>query len=130
VNLKTTTKLRTDARSRRGFLTTDLLVAMTILAIAVVPLAYSFLHDARLMRASYRRAVGIEIVDSELEILAAGEWRAFPEGTNSYPVYLAAARNLPPGHFQFTRLGRHLSLEWIPSERTGVGTILRETTLK
>jgi hypothetical protein len=108
----------------------EMTMAMAILVLAVFPLAYSFSAEARLFRATYQRAIAMEIVDGEMEILAAGEWRAFPEGTQVYPVHANAVKNLPPGEFQFTRTGNHLRLEWSATERTGVGRVVREVTAK
>jgi len=108
----------------------ELIVAMAILVIAFFPLAYSISSEAHLFRATYQRAVALEIVDGEMEILAAGEWRAFPEGAQTYPIHANAAANLPPGRFQFTRTGDHLRLEWDPAEKTGVGIVSREVTVK
>jgi hypothetical protein len=115
---------------RRAFLMIELIVAMAILTIAFLPLAYSVNEDGRLFRATYQRAVAMEIVDGEMEILAASEWRDYPEGTQDYPVTAAAARNLPPGQFQFTRAGKHLRLAWLPADKTGVGPVIREVTVK
>ncbi|MHB8523168.1 MAG: type IV pilus modification PilV family protein [Limisphaerales bacterium] len=111
-------------------LTTELIVAMAILVIAVLPLGYSFVRDARFLRASYQRAVAMEIVDGEMEILVAGEWRALPEGTQPYVIQADAAANLPPGRFEVTRAGRRLRLEWASAEKRGIGTVVREVTLK
>jgi hypothetical protein len=108
----------------------DLTVAMAILVIAILPLGYSLMADARHLRVNYQRAVAMEIVDGEMEILAAGAWRSVPEGATSYPIHAAAAANLPPGRFQLTRTGNHLQLEWKPDEHQGVGTIVREVTVK
>jgi hypothetical protein len=120
------------ARTRRGgMLITEAVIAMGILVIAVVPLGYLFLKDARLFRMAYQRAVAVEMVDGEMEILAAGEWRSFPDGTHIYPAPLEAATRLPPGCFQFIRSGKHLRLEWSPAEhKTGIGTVVREVTVK
>ncbi len=117
-------------RNQRGMLMAELIVAMAILVIAVLPLGYSFVSDAKLLRLTYQRAVAVEIVDGEMELLAAGAGRAFPEGTTNYTVSAAAAANLPPGRFQFTRTGDHLRLEWKTTKRLGIGTVIREATLK
>ena len=110
---------------------TEAVVAMGILVIAVVPLGYMFLKDARLFRMAYQRAVAVEMVDGEMEILAAGEWQSFPDGTHVYPVRLEAGTRLPPGRFQFIRAGKHLRLEWSPAApKTGIGTVVREVTVK
>jgi len=64
-----------------------------------------------------------------MEILAAGEWKSFPAGTRIYPVRAAAATNLPPGRFVFTRNDPWVKLEWIPDRPRGLGAIQREARL-
>jgi hypothetical protein len=125
-------KSRDSRRAENGMLMAELVVAMAILMIAVMPIGYSFMQDARLFRVTYQRAVAMEIVDGEMEILVAGEWRAFPEGPQAYTVHAEAAANLPPGRFQLTRAGNQLRLEWAPIDKRGmgVGTVVREVTLK
>ena len=130
VNSITQLKPRAGRRAEHGMLMAELVVAMAILMIAVVPIGYSFMQDARLFRVTYERAVAMEIVDGEMEILVAGEWRAFPEGTQAYTVHAEAAANLPPGRFQLTRAGNQLRLEWAPAVKRGTGTVVREVTLK
>src|SRR5438128_11984527 len=96
--------IRSPARSarQRGALMTELLVAMVLLTSALLPLAYSIAGERRLARALYQRAVAMEIVDGEMELLAAGEWRAFTPGRSDYSVRAGAATNLPPGRFLLT----------------------------
>ena len=78
----------------------------------------------------YQRALAMEIVDGEMEILAAGDWKNFPDGSQNYPVHANAMASLPPGHFQMTKTGSHLRLEWSPDGKHGVGAVVRETTVK
>ena len=59
---------------------------MSILAVAMIPLTYSFVQEQKLCRAYYYRAVVMEILDGELEVLVAGEWRSFKEGSQAYRV--------------------------------------------
>ena len=75
VNPITQLKPRAGRRAEHGMLMAELVVAMAILMIAVMPIGYSFMQDARLFRVTYQRAVAMEIVDGEMEILVAGEWR-------------------------------------------------------
>ena len=117
-------------RSAHAFLMLELMFAMALLAIAFFPLAYSSIADAKLFRITYQRAVAMEIVDGEMEILAAGEWRVYPEGTQTYQVQANAAANLPAGHFQLTRHGNHLRLEWDSDGKSGVSAVVREVTVK
>jgi len=104
----------------------ELLVAIFILLVAVLPLAYSFTSDARLLRASYHRAIAMELVDGELEVLAAGGWRAFMPGTHDYALTGAAVTNLPPGRCQLTLSTILIRLEWKPDQARGVGAVVRE----
>lgn len=120
----------TGIHQARGFLMVDLAVGMAILTLAFFPLAYLFMHERQALRAEYLRAVAVEIVDSEMEILAAGEWHDFPEGSQVYKVHAQAAAGLPPGHFQLTRTGKHLRLEWKSDEPRGIGLVVRELTVK
>lgn len=118
------------ANPSHGFAMVDLVVAVSILALALMPLAYSFTHEVKLLRAEYQRAAAMEIVDGEMEILAAGGWKQFPDGAESYPVHLKAAANLPPGKFTLTKTGNHLRLEWKSNKPAGIGPVVRETTVK
>jgi hypothetical protein len=111
-------------------LMTELMVAIAILVVAVMPIGYSLVRDVQELHSNYQRAVVMEIVDGEIEILAAGEWRSLLEGTHLYPVHAAAAANLPEGEFQVTRTNNHLRLQWQANERQGLGIIAREVTVK
>jgi hypothetical protein len=99
-----------------------------MVAIAVIPLAFAFLQEANYSRACYHRAAAMEIVDGEMEILAAGEWKAFPPGGHDYSVTAASATNLPPGRFRLSVAADRLRLEWQPVGKTN-GAVVRERTL-
>jgi hypothetical protein len=114
----------------RGFLEIDMMVGLAILTLALVPLGYSFAREQHVLKIEYCRGVADEIVDGEMEILAAGAAKDLPDGTQNYPVQAAAASQLPPGHFQLTKTGSHLRLEWLPDKRLGFGAVARETLLK
>ena len=108
----------------------DLIVGMAILSLAILPLGFSFARERQVLRAEYCRAVAVEIVDGEMEILAAGAAKDFPDGAQTYAVHANAAASLPPGHFQLTRTGNRLRLEWTPDAHKGIGAVVREITLK
>lgn len=108
----------------------DLIVGMAILSLAILPLGFSFVRERQLLRAAYCRAVAVEIVDGEMEILAAGAAKDFSDGAQTYTVRAGSATNLPPGHFQLTKTGNHLRLEWTPEKRKGIGGVVREVNLK
>ena len=113
-------------RKEIGALTTELLVAMALLTVALFPLAYSFATERRLARSYYQRAVAMEIVDGEMEVLLAGEWRSFKPGTQDYQVKALSLTNLPPGRFQLEVGKEKLRLEWQPSTPMQGGSVTRE----
>jgi hypothetical protein len=128
--MKTEFSKRSPRRRTRGFLEVDMVVALAILTIAVLPLGYSFVRERQVLRIEYCRSVANEIVDGEMEILAAGAGKNLPDGPQIYSVHANAASQLPPGHFQLTKTGNHLRLEWTPDKKRGLGPVVRETTLK
>jgi hypothetical protein len=115
---------------RRGWLMVDLLAAIALLAAALLPLAYSIATERRLARADYQRAVVMEIVDGEMEVLAAGGWRAFPNGMCDYHATGGAITNLPPGRFILTRSENQIRLEWVPAVKMHGGAVRREVTIR
>jgi hypothetical protein len=121
----------TNGRTKRehGALATECVIAMGILATVMLPLSFSFMQETKMSRAYYQRAVALEIIDGEMEVLAAGEWRAFIEGRQRYPVRAAAATNLPPGEFALTLREGSARLEWIPNARGVGGAVVREVKL-
>ncbi len=109
----------------------DLMVALAILTLAILPLGYAFVRERQVLKIEYCRGVADEIVDGEMEILVAGAAGSLPAGPQNYAVSARAATQLPPGHFQLTKTGNHLRLEWTPDRRRrGFATVVREATLK
>lgn len=125
------TRLPTNRRRRSGALMTELLVAMAMLTGVLLPIAYSITSEKRLARTAYHRSVAMEIVDGEMEILAAGEWRSFTPGPHEYLVRAVAATNLPPGRFLLTVGPDKVRLEWQPNaKKFGGPVVFREAKLK
>ena len=108
----------------------ELIVAIAILGIAVYPIGYSILSESIAARASYEHAIAMEIVDGELEVLAAGQWHDFPQGTTEYTVHANAARNLPDGKFLLTVAPGKVRLEWLPGAKHHGGPVMREAVVK
>ena len=119
-----------NRRQQRGALMTELMVALALLAGGLLPLAYSIAKERQLARATYQRAVAMEIVDGEMEILAGGGWRNYPGGRQVYRVNAAAAKNLPPGDFWLTLAPGKVQLEWKPSMKGHGGSVVREAMVK
>ena len=119
-------KKLSHARRQTAALITEAIVAMGILAAVMIPVSYSFLKDQAMCRTYYRHAVAMEIVDGEIEILRAGEWRQFKQGSQPYEVHAESATNLPPGCFVLTLADRQVRLEWIPEQKGQGGKVVRE----
>ena len=119
----------TSRRRRAAVLMTDLVVAMSFICLAAIPLATSFTQERRILIASYQRAVTLEIVDGEMELLVAGEWRRYANGVHQLTPTANAAANLPPGTLQLTVQNKHLVLEWLPAESRPSLIVRREVTL-
>lgn len=113
-----------------GSLMTELVVAMSILLFGLIPLSYSVFSEKRLARATYQRSIAMELVDGELEVLAAGPWRDFTPGTNSYSVQANASVNLPTGEFRLIINSNRIELEWVPAEKNQGGSVRREVMVK
>ena len=116
-------------RNEQGGLMIELVVALSILATAAIPIGLSFVHDQQLCRGYYLHAVAMEIVDGEMEALVAGEGWAFKDGVHPYPVRAEAAQNLPPGQFMLTVQGRRLKLEWRSAKALPGGPVVREAVV-
>lgn len=117
-------------RGQAGWLMIELLVAITLLVAALLPMAYSFASERRMARSVYQRAVAMEIVDGEAEVLAAGAWRDFSPGEHDYRTRAAAATNLPPGRFVLSVKGEGFRLEWKPGVVHHGGPVVREVRVK
>jgi len=104
----------------------ELMTALAILVAILLPLGLSFVDEQHVCRVYYWRAVAMEAVDGEMEVLAAGEWRSFREGTQPYSVHSESARNLPNGRFLLTVQGSKLRLEWRPDKIRYGAPVLRE----
>jgi hypothetical protein len=119
------------SRARRGgWLVAELLVALIVIVIALIPLAFSFRSEQKLLRAQYNQAVAMEIIDGEMELLHAGDWREVLEGERPYKITANAATNLPPGAFFLSRTGAMVRLEWRSIKKGAGGKIARQIEIQ
>jgi len=114
---------------RRAVMLVELTVAVAVLVIVMAGFSAAYYTDAKALRATYCRAVAIEIVDGEFEALLAGEWQAYGEGAHDYKPRADAAANLPDGAFALTIEGKSIRLEWLPAQQGKGGRVVREATL-
>jgi hypothetical protein len=117
-------------RRETASLMVELLVAIALLTGALLPIAFSIGSEKRLARTIYERAIAMEIVDGELEVLAAGEWKALSPGSHPYQPKGAALTNLPKGEF-FVRIDpAKIRLEWISAKNPNHAAVVREIAIK
>ena len=114
----------------RGWLVAELMFALAVIVVALIPLAYSFRSEQKILRAHYNQAIAMEIIDGEMELLHAGDWRKILEGEQPYKVTANAATNLPPGAFFLSRTGAMFRLEWRPAKKNSGGKIFRDVTMR
>ena len=114
----------------RGIVLVELVVALAILGSVVLTIAYATMLEIRSLRAAYNRAVAIGIVDGEIEILAAGGWKAWAEGEHDLDPDAAAAANLPPGRFVLTRSPGFVRVAWEPADAGRGGSVVREARIQ
>jgi hypothetical protein len=119
-----------SAKRQCGALITEALIGMAIFAVAVLPLSVSFMTNQSTVKRLYQKAVAMEAIDGEMEILSAGEWHLFKEGAQPYAIEAAHAKNLPRGATTLTVTGNHLRLEWKPEDGRIAKPIVREAVGK
>lgn len=113
---------RTHRPGACGFMNVELVAAIGVLLIAMIPMAYSVMQEVKLARRCYHEAVAMQLLDGEMEVLAAGNWKAFSEGEHILRVTAPAAANLPPGNFIVIRGSGKIRVEWRPEKRGRVMT--------
>ena len=93
-------------------------------------LGFSFAREPQVLEIEYQRSVANQIADGEMRILAAGDWNDFPDGSEKNRSIFAPPPVCRRGHFELTKTGSDLRLEWTPKECKGVGAVVREVTVK
>ncbi len=130
------TRPKPSARSRlAAHIQADLITALAVISLTLLPLGYGYVHHRRLVRNATTRAVVLELIDSEMEVLAAGEHRAFAEGSRAYPLRGIAVRDLPPGECTLAKSSLpdsriHLTLAWTPAREGLLKPVQRGITFK
>jgi len=113
-----------------GVVTLELVVAIGIMVTALMAIAYSYHSERQMLLATYHRAVAVEAVDGEMEVLLAGEWRSWAEGEHDYKLAGDAPAALPAGRCTLTIGGGRVRLEWRPSGPRSGGAVAREARVR
>ena len=122
--------IRCSNQRQAAALATECIIALAILVTAAIPLSLGFLQEMKLCRAYYYKAVAMELIDGEMEVLLAGERKQFAPGEHDYQVRSRAATNLPSGKFTLLVTPASLRLEWKSALRNRGGTVRREVEIK
>ncbi len=112
--------------NKQGSLMIEMVLALSIIITVLIPLGYSFMEEQHVLRVYYWRAVAMEAIDGEMEVLAAGDWHTYGEGEHPYTVHAESAKYLPPGSFTLTVRGPQLRLEWQPEKPRSALPVVRE----
>lgn len=113
---------------RRGGILMELLVALALLALVLLPLAGGFAGQRRMAKQLSQRLVLTELIDGEMEFIAAGRWRRFTEGTNTLEIEMPPGFLPPPGRTFVIRNVNHFKVVWEPETRLAIGRIERHWT--
>src|SRR5438874_2025917 len=85
--------------SEQGSLLIELILGLTIAGFVLIPMGFSIRSETKLTRSYYYHATAMEIVDGEMEVLLAGEWKKYQQGVQPFRVHAQAAKSLPQGNF-------------------------------
>ncbi|HEY1169921.1 MAG TPA: hypothetical protein VGH19_01010 [Verrucomicrobiae bacterium] len=105
--------------SEKGMLMVELNAALGIMMLLIFSLAVPIAWDRAVIRSTSHRAVAMEIVDGEAEILMAGAWKSYGTGAHEYPMPYKAAEALPKGRFVLLVEDKGVALEWRMAQRDG-----------
>ncbi|KAB2671559.1 MAG: hypothetical protein DVB31_04540 [Verrucomicrobia bacterium] len=108
----------------------DALVALGLVVVLILPMGFGAVANQRLMRQTYQRAVVMELIDGELEVLASGDPQRAPVGVREIRMGGYAATNLPSGKFLLTRTDRTCRIEWVPTDTRHAVPFAREIAMK
>ncbi len=104
----------------------EMIVAISVLALALIPLAHGFASQFREMKRGYYKSVAEQVLDGHREILARGEWRKHPVGRSIYVIKNTAFESLPDGEttLDVARNGDRVTLTLIWTSPR-VGTVVK-----
>jgi hypothetical protein len=105
------TKILHD-HNNRGSALLEISIAFVLFGLVSIGCWTMLIRGSTLLRSHCQRSIVSQILDGEMEMLKAGEWRAFPPGVHIYPVDCFSASSLPDGAFTLRRDDRKLVLEW------------------
>ena len=117
--------------NRKKFLMIEIVIALGIIAVVMIPLASAFFREGRMLRALYYQSVAEQVLDGEREVLAAGEWRNYPVGEYICLIDNDAFKHLPEKKvvLEVTDIDnnqRKFVFVWEPAKNEGICGIRKE----
>ena len=116
------------SRRKVGAIHLEAILALALTAAVLLPISGIVVSQRRIASDLTRHLTMIELVDGEMELIAAGDWVRYPEGTHSVPLPSPEGFVPPVGELTLVRQGREFSLAWRPANRWIGGGIERRWT--
>ncbi len=118
-----------------GFLSTEIVTALALLTIAVVPIVSLHVQSITHSRQLYYKSIVTEMMNDRIAILRSGGWKEFGRCENKKIAFIGeGARNLPEGNLSLSvkELEDHknlakIVLRWEPKTPMGFREIEKET---
>ena len=117
------------SRRPAGALTIELVVAAAMLLTVFLPLGLGLVTQHRQARDLHLRAVIMQHLDGELEVLSAGGWRQLPAEGRRWELAPQPGALVPRGHFEAVAADGWLRVSWQPAPGQRGRTLQRETRL-
>ncbi len=116
---------------KQNFMMYEAIVAISVLSIALIPLAYNIKAETKMLSALYYRSVAEQIIDGHIKLLSSGEWIKYKEGDQKYHINNKAFNQIPKGDviLRIVSLKDNkikIILEWESIKKQGIGRIYKE----
>ena len=113
-----------------AFIQLDIALAIVILGLIFIPLSVTSSAKLDLARRHHFKAVALNLIDGEIDVLLAGEIKKYKPGESLITPPGEAVGSLPKGEFILTLNDKIFKLEWVPEKSTKWGRVQREVNLK
>ncbi len=116
---------------RHNFMIYEIMIAITVLSIALIPLAYNIKAEMQMLSALYYRSVAEQVLDGHIKFLALGEYKKYTEGQQKYIINNKAFNQLPKGNItlEISKTEENsikIILQWETIKKHGIGKIYKE----
>ena len=118
------------AAKRLAFVQLDVALAVSILLLVFIPFSVTSSSKLDLARRQHFKAVALQMIDGELDVLMAGERQKYIPGEHKITPPGEAVKTQPVGEFILTVQENPRTIAWVPEKEAKWGRVEREVTLK